>query len=86
MPGTDLLDYFDRTTGCGRKPAPALGVIVSLGLVIYAMKQAREHAMAELYLVRSSSLSELVGADYRPEMAEQAEAQIYKDVTSMTYF
>lgn len=61
------------------KASAALGVIISLGLVAYEMKQARDLAMAELYLERSAHLSEVVSARYTTETLERAFLQVAID-------
>jgi hypothetical protein len=61
------------------KASAALGVIISLGLVAYEMKQARDLAMAELYLERSAHLSETVSARYTSETLERAFLQVAVD-------
>ena len=67
------------------KTGAAVGVIVSLGMVAYEMKQARELAMAELYLERSAHISEVVSARYTPDTLERAFLQAAKDPRKITY-
>jgi hypothetical protein len=63
----------------------ALGVIISLCLVAYEMKQARDLAMAELYLERSALLSDLSRALYTPEMLHAALIQAEKREEDLTF-
>ena len=63
----------------------ALGVIISLGLVAYEMKQARERTMANLYLERSAQISDILSATYSPETYTQARLQEIKDPKGVTF-
>ncbi|MEM1402643.1 MAG: hypothetical protein AAGG55_04880 [Pseudomonadota bacterium] len=67
------------------KAGAAAGVIISLGMVAYEMKQARELAMAELYLERSAHISEVVSARYTTDTLEQAFLQAAKDPQRISY-